>query len=170
MHEALKQTTPARLESATVHANKRVEVYIGKWINVIGAVANVREYDFSKTLSVTLSRESLKEATVRLIFESDWHDQVSLLRQGNAVSVTGKIENVDWPEVLLRECELTATPPIAVQYGNSVAKYFCPKIKMSHYPGMGLRRRAASINSAAIEIASRERIACCSFLALSRYR
>ena len=36
--------------------------------------------------------------------------------------------------------------------------------------GMGLRRRAASINPAAIEIASRERIACCSFLALSLYR
>jgi hypothetical protein len=30
--------------------------------------------------------------------------------------------------------------------------------------------RADSISSAAIEIGSRERIACCSFLALSRYR
>jgi hypothetical protein len=38
------------------------------------------------------------------------------------------------------------------------------------YGAIRLILRADSISSAAIEIGSRERIACCSFLALSRYR
>jgi hypothetical protein len=90
----------------TVDANKLLEVYMGKWLQVSGVFDDVTAHHLGLTVYIELPNHS----SVFMQFEPEWHDRLLMLKRGSIITVVGKIHRVSWTNLALRECELIRLP------------------------------------------------------------
>jgi tRNA_anti-like len=88
-----------------VQAGKLLELYVGKWIKLSGAVNHVGKFEYGSS-TVMFSTQSFDGVRVLMSFGAAWTERLSVLRLGNNINVIGRITAVDGLMVKLRECEL----------------------------------------------------------------
>lgn len=91
-------------EHTGVQANKLIEIYVGKWLRVSGAVRNVAEFSDSSLIVYMLCGDG---AVAAEFIEQRWVDHVVALRKGTIITVVGKLHRVDEKYTWLKECELS---------------------------------------------------------------
>lgn len=87
----------------SVHAERSVEPYIGKWIRYRGIVKNVLVYS-DKTMVIKFQTGDLKDIEARLPKDTSVAD---VLHQGDEIEVIGKISVIMSMMFWLIECEIT---------------------------------------------------------------
>lgn len=92
----------SRLEGYTaIQAKKLLDIYVGKWMKLSGAVDHVSESSDGSCLV-----RFRGEIRIYMSFEKKWIDQLSILRPGSNITVIGRIESVEAMGVNLGNCEL----------------------------------------------------------------
>lgn len=86
-----------------LQADKILAPYIGKWTTVAGILNDVR--DIAPVGLFIMFKES-DGITFVMTFDSVWRDQLSLLRRGDRLSVTGRIHKISDNAIELDHCEL----------------------------------------------------------------
>jgi hypothetical protein len=104
----LVDSTPEYLLSlgngrTTIERNRITGVYLGKWLNVSGAVKNVNAAAGHGAI-VRISIDNTKE--IALLFNAQWYDRVTILRIGQNIAAIGQIKEIYLTEVELANCEL----------------------------------------------------------------
>ena len=86
------------------------EPYIGKWMKVSGKVGGIEArsmYDFSTAkVDETISVQFREGPNVIMSFEKSWLERLRLLRQGDQITVVGKIKFIGGWAVSLESCEI----------------------------------------------------------------
>lgn len=94
----------------SIHAQKLVNAFIGKWMKVSGPIGNVGA--FNGTFSqVTFSDRSIYSGgQVYMLFRDQGYikDRLSVLKKGDKITVIGQITRIDH-DVQLDNCELVGT-------------------------------------------------------------
>jgi hypothetical protein len=106
--------TPERLirifrTHVTAQAERLVERYIGKWLRVVGQVYDVDNTGDLWRMSVWF--DSVKGEPgflVLLEFHSHWRERLEILDKGTAISVDGRIKEVEAAVLRLKECAVVA--------------------------------------------------------------
>ena len=90
-----------------LQGHRLVAPHLGKWMTVAGPMDNVRS-DRDDRASVTFQDRSMftKNAVYAFFRDKRWVDRLSLLHQGNEITLTGRIATVDSQGVVLHDCEL----------------------------------------------------------------
>jgi hypothetical protein len=88
-------------EQTQVQAARIADLYKGKWIRISCSLHDVSSFYNNKILV------TIKESNVIMIFDNVWADRLEILRNGDNLTVIGKITNMSNISVRLEHCELT---------------------------------------------------------------
>jgi hypothetical protein len=88
-----------RGEHTSIQAAKLVEVFIGKWIKVSGALDDVSGVADARLLTFA-------DRLAYMLFRREWFDHLSTLRRGDILTVVGQIKEVTKSMVILDHCEI----------------------------------------------------------------
>jgi hypothetical protein len=89
-----------------IESSRRMEPYIGKWIQVIGNLDAADDY-FGKMRLDFWPHSGGSGHTTIMTFDTDkWGDHINLLQRGTRITVLGKISRVDSVTLQLTDCEL----------------------------------------------------------------
>jgi hypothetical protein len=92
-------------EHTEVQAAKLLDIYIGKWMALSGAVSHVGKFEYGSS-TVMFSGQVLSSPTIVMLFGKAWTEALSVLRLGNNIKVIGRINSVDLLRIRLDDCEL----------------------------------------------------------------
>jgi hypothetical protein len=113
---AILSSTPKDLvgvfnQRTTTQGEKLARNYRGKWIRVSGKISDVSVESgldliaWSRAVRMTLMK-SVDEPSLHLWFSGKWASSLSVLREGDSVTVLGQIDSVERYSIWLRKCEL----------------------------------------------------------------
>jgi hypothetical protein len=90
----------------TLQGKKLAEAYVGKWITMAGLVSDV-------TLTGPQVGVTFKGSpSVNAYFTAkEWGDPISVLQQGNSITIRGRVDRVSQYGVGLEDCELIRVNP-----------------------------------------------------------
>jgi hypothetical protein len=94
-----------------IQAQKLIQPFVGKWMEISGKLGEVSEgHGFLQvTLQSAYPLVTILAVRVYMHFHVKWTDRLSVLRQGDALTIVGQIDRVDKLSVVLRACELVST-------------------------------------------------------------
>jgi hypothetical protein len=97
----------------SVQANKLASIYLSKWMHVSGSVSDVRadmwgEKDREVLVHLFHQEKKGDKKPVMILFrfEEKWRERVLMLKQGQKIDAFGRITDIDWRSVVLKQCEL----------------------------------------------------------------
>ena len=88
----------------SVQAQRLLDVYVGKWMRVAGALGDAD--DFGDFIQVTFTGRPQAEHHVYMYFDMKWADRLTMIKKGRHINVVGRVKNVDSASVHLEKCEL----------------------------------------------------------------
>ena len=91
-----------------VQANALNAPYLGKWTAITGKIGNIYSNSDGATMVDFGSVEAIGSGAmmVQANFESSWHDQLSVLKKGQKISIACKIDDIEELGMALSACEL----------------------------------------------------------------
>lgn len=88
-----------------VQAGKLLDIYVGKWMRLSGAVGHVGKFEYGSS-TVSFSSQSFNGVLVYMEFGAAWTERLSVLRLGNNINIIGRVISVTALRVKLQDCEL----------------------------------------------------------------
>jgi hypothetical protein len=97
-------------EHTEMQRSRVAEVYLGKWLRVIGPVWDTREGwpAFSEETSYHVSID-IPGGLVHLSFGAKWKGHIEILRRGDPIIAIGRLTMFDSRGASLKDCELVST-------------------------------------------------------------
>ena len=90
-------------DKTSADAHRAMQPYIGKWMRVSGQINNILPP--ASYGQMILFREGYL-VDVAMIFDNTWKERISILRKGQAITVIGKIEEINVMDLRMGNCEL----------------------------------------------------------------
>jgi len=103
-------TTPVSLSEffknhTSMEANRFIEPYLGKWIDISGKIREIAEYS-DDTIIIYLDIESSSTLLVSGEFGVSWKDKIAIMRKGDQVEIRGSIKRVSSGIFSMVNCEV----------------------------------------------------------------
>jgi hypothetical protein len=93
----------------SIEAEKLIKPYLGKWMQVSGALGDVSA---PKNFGVFVHfKQSSSSVFISMIFDKEWVDRLSILQKDSQMTVIGQISEIRSSTFELRHCELTSNIP-----------------------------------------------------------
>jgi len=105
-----------------VQAQRLIEPYIGKWLEVLGDVADIQLSGNAYLVGFSYSHGTPYNVT--MTFEKDkWGDRLPNLKPNDPIRVLGRIGGVSRVTIVLDHCDLLPTPPAVRAIANGPDVY-----------------------------------------------
>lgn len=87
--------------------------YVGKWLKVSGNLNDVHVYKLGGVPFIRITHVTLAGSpAVLMSFGRKWSDRLSVLSEGELITVLGQIDKVSRSDVWLKNCELLDVPAV----------------------------------------------------------